>query len=140
MSDFTGRAPDDGHSTAALIQQASEQFSRLVRAEAQLAKAELTDKGRRAGRGAAVLAGAAVTGLLGAGALVASIVLALALHMPAWAAALVTAAALLAVAALAALVGVRKVRQAMPPLPQETIDSVKSDVGSIGAHAAERNR
>lgn len=139
MSDFTGRAPD-GQSTTALIQQASEQFSRLVRAEAQLAKAELSDKGRRAGKGATVLAAAAVTALLGAAALVAAAILLLAQHLPAWVAALVVAAVLLAAAGLAAFVGVRKIRRAMPPLPQETLDSVKSDVGTIGAHAAERSR
>jgi len=50
----------DGHpSTGELVNRATEQLSRLLRQEVALAKAELTEKGKRTGRGGGLLVAAA---------------------------------------------------------------------------------
>jgi hypothetical protein len=48
--------------------------------------------------------------------------------MPAWLAALIVAVVYGAVAAVLALRGRAKVKQAVPPVPTQTIDTVKEDV------------
>ncbi|GII65481.1 membrane protein [Sphaerisporangium krabiense] len=115
-------------STAELIKHLSEDVSRLVRDEIRLATMELSRKGKRAGLGAGLFGGAGVMALYGGGALVATVILALALVLPAWLAALIVGVALLIVAALMALVGKEQVSRATPPLPEEAIRSMKADV------------
>jgi uncharacterized protein YoxC len=51
--------------------------------------------------------------------------------LPAWAAALVVAAALLAIVAILVGIGVAQVKKGVPPAPTETIASVKKDVNAI---------
>jgi uncharacterized membrane protein YqjE len=118
---------------ADLIRRASEDVSRLVRDELQLAKVELTDKARNAGVGAGMMGGAAVLAWFGVGTLVASAVLALALILPGWLAALIVGVALLAIAAVLVLVGRAHVRRAVPPVPVEAMNSVKADVDRVKA-------
>ena len=113
---------------AQLMRRLSDQTSLLVREEVALAKAELAEKGRRAGRGAGMFGGAAVFALYGVGALVAAAVLALSLVFASWLAALVVAAVLFLVAGIAALAGKRQVERATPPLPEQTVETVKEDV------------
>src|SRR5215207_3988401 len=72
-----------------LVKQLGSQTSTLVRQEIDLAKAELTEKGRVAGKGAGLLGAAAVVGLLAAGALTAFLILVLSEAMDAWLAALI---------------------------------------------------
>jgi Putative Actinobacterial Holin-X, holin superfamily III len=48
--------------------------------------------------------------------------------IPNWAAALIVGGALLAVAAVLALVGRDRLREAAPPLPEETIETTKEDI------------
>ena len=55
-------------SAAELVKQLSEQTSRLVRQEMELAKAELAIKGKRAGIGAGMFGGAGLVGLYAVGA------------------------------------------------------------------------
>jgi tetrahydromethanopterin S-methyltransferase subunit C len=122
--------------TQKLVHDLSEQVSRLVRDELRLAKLELVRKGRSAGLGAGVMGAAAVLALFGGGVLVTAIVLLLALAMPAWLAALIVAVVLFAAAAVLGMAGKKKVQQATPPVPEETIASVKADIGAVkeGAH------
>ncbi|HXQ55398.1 MAG TPA: phage holin family protein, partial [Actinomycetes bacterium] len=60
-----------------LLKQLSEQTTRLVHQELELAKAELTQKGRQAGAGAGMFGGAGALGLAALGALTACFILAL---------------------------------------------------------------
>jgi uncharacterized membrane protein YqjE len=120
---------------ADLIRRASEDVSRLVRDELQLAKVELTDKARNAGAGVGMMGGAAVLAWFGVGTLVASAVLALALVLPGWLAALIVGVVLLAVAAVLVLMGRAHVRRAVPPVPVEAINSVRADVDRVKAGA-----
>ena len=111
-----------------LLKQLSEQTTRLVRQELELAKAELTQKGKQAGAGAGLFGTAGAIGLAALGALTACFILALDAVMPAWLAALLVAVVYGVVAAVLALRGRAKVKQATPPVPEQTIETVKEDV------------
>jgi uncharacterized membrane protein YqjE len=111
-----------------LLKQLSEETTRLVHQELELAKAELTQKGRQAGLGAGLFGAAAAIGLLALAALTTCLILALDAAMPAWLAALIVAVAYGVVAAVLALRGRAKVQQAVPPVPEQTIQTVKEDV------------
>lgn len=113
-----------------------EQVSVLVRDELELAKSELRDKGKAAGLGAALGGVAGVLAWFAVAALMIAAIDAFALVMPVWAAALVVAGILLVVAGICAAVGVGKVKRAVPPVPEQAIDSVGRDVAAVkeGAH------
>jgi len=114
--------------TAELLRDLSQQVSRLVSQEVELAKAELTVKGKRAGIGAGMFGGAGLFGLFAFAALTAAIIAALDLATATWLAALIVAVVYGAVAGVLALTGRNKVQEAMPPVPQDSVDSVKEDV------------
>ncbi len=122
-------------SAAELVKQVSEQTQRLIRQELALARLEISDKVKHAGIGAGMLAGAALVGLFAAGTLVAVLVLALATAVDAWLAALIVAAGLLALAGVLAVGGKGQIARATPPAPEQAIESVKTDVEEIRAHA-----
>jgi MFS family permease len=115
-------------SLADLARQLSNQTTELVRHEVELAKAELRVKGKRAGTGAGMFGGAGALGLYALGALTAAIIAGIAEALPVWASALIVAALYGAIAGILALRGKKKVQQATPPLPEETVQSVKEDV------------
>jgi uncharacterized membrane protein len=127
---------DVDRSVSELLGDLSEELRRLANAEVRLAVTEVRRKAKRAGVGVGALGASAVFGVIGLVTLVACAVLALALVLPAWLAALVVGAALLLVAGFAALVGRVELRRAIPPVPQWTIGSVKDDVEAIkkGVH------
>jgi len=111
-----------------LLKQLSQQTSTLVRRELELAKTDMAEKGKKAGLGAGVLGGAVVAGLLAFGALTACIIAALATAMELWLAALIVAVAYAAVAGVLAVIGLQRLKEASPPIPKETQESVKEDV------------
>src|SRR5437764_1172839 len=113
-----GAATRDDRSVAQLVQDMSEQVRRLVRDELRLATEELRQKGKRAGVGAGLTGVAGLVAFFGGATLVACAVLALALVVPGWAAALIVGAVLLAVAGVAALVGTKQLKKATPPVPE----------------------
>ncbi len=116
------------HSTGELVKQLSEQTTTLVRKEIELAKAELTAKGKVAGEGAGMFGGAAVIGLLALGVLTAMIVALLDKAMDFWIAALIVAVVYGAIAAVLALTGKNRVMKGLPPAPEQTVETVKEDV------------
>jgi hypothetical protein len=132
--------PTAERSTAELVQQASEQLSRLVRDEIALAKAELAEKGKRAGIGAGLFGGAGALGLYGLGAAIATVVIALDLVLPLWLAALIVTVVLFATAGVLALVGKKQFSRAVPPEPLAAIESVKADVDEVKHAVKERSR
>jgi hypothetical protein len=111
-----------------LLKDLSQQTSTLVRQELELARAELTQKGRAAGIGAGMFGGAGLFGFFAFAVLTACFVLALATALDAWLAALIVAAVYGAVAGVLALTGRSKVQQATPPVPEQATDSTKETV------------
>jgi hypothetical protein len=122
-------APDHRDASASdLVKQLSDQTSRLVRQELELLKAELAIKGKQAGAGAGLFGGAGVFALFAFGALTAAAIAALATAVATWLAALIVAVVWAAIAGIAALTGKKKVEQALPPVPEDSVESVKEDV------------
>jgi len=115
-------------SAAELVKALSEQTSRLVHHEVELAKAELTVKGKQAGIGAGLFGGAGVFALYALGSLTAAVIAVLATAMDTWIAALIVAVLWAAIAGVMALVGKNRVQEAMPPVPEDSVESVKEDV------------
>jgi uncharacterized membrane protein YqjE len=120
--------PQRERSTGELVKDLSEQASTLVRQEVELAKAEMAEKGKKAGAGLGMLAGAAVAALLMLGALTAFLVLALDEGMDTWLAALLVTVLWGVVAGALALVGRGKLREMGTPVPEKTVESVKEDI------------
>ncbi|MBV8947162.1 MAG: phage holin family protein [Solirubrobacterales bacterium] len=139
VSDTRGGPPSDA-SIAELVKQLSEQSSRLARQEVELAKAEMTAKGKRAGLGAGMFGAAGMLGLYALGALIAAAILALATAVDPWLSALIVALVLGAIAGVLALQGKSKVQQATPPVPEQATESVKEDVQWAKTRARQARR
>ncbi|WP_127784312.1 phage holin family protein [Rhodococcus sp. X156] len=122
--------PDD-LSTPQLLERLTDQVSTLVKQEVQHATAEVKQKGARLGVGIGISGAGAVVALYGLGALVACAILALTLVLDAWLAALIIGAALVVLGALMGLFGAQRARKAVPPVPQETLNSVQRDVQTV---------
>jgi uncharacterized membrane protein YqjE len=110
-----------------LVKDLASQTSTLVRQEIKLAQAEVTEKGKVAGRGAGMLAGAAVAALLMLGALTALIIVALDSFLGLWLAILIATVLWGIVAAVLAQTGRKALQAATPPVPQ-TVETVKEDI------------
>ena len=117
------RPQEIGHTIAEI----SDKASLLVREEIALAKAEVTQKATRLGKGAAVAAAAGVFGLFG---------LIFLLHTLSWFfywligseifwGYLITTAILFLFAGIAAMIGVRWIKRGSPPTPDMAIDEAK---------------
>jgi uncharacterized membrane protein YqjE len=123
----SGDLRDEG--VADLVKRLAAETSTLVHQEIELAKAELTEKGKAAGKGAAMFGGAGMLGLLALGALTACFVALLATAVDhVWLAALIVAVVYGAVAGVLAMRVRDQVKAATPPAPEQTIESVKEDV------------
>jgi hypothetical protein len=111
----------------------------LVQREIDLIKAEMTAKLKALGAGAGVLAAAVLVLLAMLGVLLTAGILALSLIMPGWLAALLVAAGLLLIAAILGLIGYRVLKKGIPPVPTESIDSLKRDLRAIQGIGKRRN-
>src|SRR4030081_37380 len=111
-----------------LFKELSNDLSTLIRQELKLAQVEMTEKGKRAGVGAGMFGGAGVVALAALGTLSACLIAALAEAMEVWLAALIVTVLYAAVAAVLALNGKQRGAQTGPPIPEQTIDTVKEDV------------
>jgi hypothetical protein len=129
--------PGEDRSLAELTKQLTDQASTLAQKEVELAKAELALKGRRLGLGAGAFGAASLFGLYALGALTATAILALAIVLDAWLAALIVAAIYGAIAATLALIGRRKVGEGAPPIPEQAIETSKADVEHTKRRAKE---
>jgi uncharacterized membrane protein YqjE len=125
------KKPAAERSVGELVTDLTDEVKRLVRDEMRLAVFELQRKGKKMGLGAGLFGAAGLFAFLGAGTLVAAAVLALALVVPGWLAAVLVAVALFLVAGIAALVGKKEVTQGVPPVPEEAITGVREDVDTV---------
>lgn len=117
-------------SVGQLMTQLSEQTSRLVRDEMALAQVELKQSAKQAGKGAGLLSGAGVLALFGMGAAIATAIIALALVLPLWAAALIVTVVLFLAAGIAGLLGKKEVQQ-VSPAPDRAVANTKLDVEEV---------
>jgi hypothetical protein len=132
-SQYPGDVGDTGEdlrerSLPELLKRLSEETTRLVHQELDLAKAELQAKGKQAGQGAGMFGAAGALGLAALGALTACFILALNAIMPAWLAALIVAVIYGIVAFVLVKQGQAKVKAAVPPVPEQTVETIKEDV------------
>jgi len=118
-----------------LVKQLADQTTTLIQQEIQLAKveaketvdvakAEMTQKAKDAGKGAGMLGAAGLVGLLAAIALTAFLILVLDEFLPDWLAALIVTLVYAAIAAVLALRG-KKQLQEIEPAPRQTIETAK---------------
>jgi uncharacterized membrane protein YqjE len=110
-----------------LVKDLSSQTSTLVRKEIELARAELQQRGKTAGKGAGMLGGAAVAGLLALGALTAGLIAVLSEVMDTWIAALIVMVLWAIVALVLYKSGQKEIKRSTPPAPQ-TVETVKEDI------------
>jgi MFS family permease len=139
MSVENGPAPPAhaDQSVSDLVRQLSDQTTRLMRAEVELAKSELAQKGKQAGIGAGMFGGAGVFALYGGGALVAAAIAGLSTAVDTWLAALIVAVVLFAVAGVVALLGKKRLEAAGPPVPEAAIETTRRDVEVAKARVKE---
>lgn len=123
--------PGDTRSLGQLVSDLSEQAARLVRAEIDLAKAELAEKAKQAGIGGGLLVVAGVLALYGLAAAVATAIIGLSNAVAPWLAALIVTVAIFLLVALLALLGVRRLKRGMPPTPEHAMENVQQDVAAV---------
>ncbi len=118
-------------STGQLVSQLSREVSQLVRDELRLAQVEVSGKAKQAGIGVGMFGAAGVLALYGVGVLIAAAILALALAVDAWLAALIVGVVILVAAGVAALFGKKHVSEAAPPVPTRAMENIKRDVDTV---------
>lgn len=111
-----------------LLQDLAQETAHLIREEVELAKVEIAEKGKKLGYGIGMVAVAGVALLLMLGALTATAILALAEVMDAWLAALIVTLVWLVIAFILGLVARNEFKEASPPVPEQTIETLKEDV------------
>lgn len=124
------RTPPGEASAGQLLSQVTEDISTLIRDELQLAKQDLAESGKRVGVGVGMFGLAGTLALYGLGALIATIILAIAEGLAPWIAAGIVTLVLFIAAAVAALVGKGSVSKA-GDAPHERTESLKADVAAV---------
>jgi uncharacterized membrane protein YqjE len=127
-------------SMAELTEDLTHQMTELVHHEIELAKIELTEKGKRAGLGGGLLGGAGIMGLAAFGCVTVCIIAALHHAIPIWLASLIVAVVYGLVGGTLAMAGRNELRRATPPVPSEAVDSTKEDVAWIKTQAKSGRR
>ena len=129
------RPPDHEPTLGAIVHDLTTQIPELIRSEIRLAQAEMAEKGKRAGIGIGLFSGAGLVAFFGLATLITTAILALALVLDPWLAALIVAVVLFAVAGILALTGKKQVQEATPPAPERAVEGVKEDIATVkGQH------
>ncbi|MEU6136636.1 phage holin family protein [Nocardioides sp. NPDC047086] len=123
-----------------LVSRLSTEMSTLVRGELELARIELTEKAKHTGKGAGAFGAAGLVALYGLGVLIATAILALALVMDAWLAALLVGVVLLIIAGGVALFGKKQVSEGVPMKPERATENLKRDVEAVRHHSRPEDR
>lgn len=119
-------------SLGALVRGLLEDISTLFRSEIALAKIEIRQTAAALGGVAGLFAGAVLFVLMGLAFVFVTLVLLLALVMPAWGATLLVAVVLFVLAFVLALIGRNRMRKT-EIAPMEAIRGMKEDVGMIAS-------
>ena len=123
--------PGPDPTLGALVNQLTTQVPELIRSELRLAQAEMAEKGKRAGLGIGMFSVAGLLAFFGLGTLIATGILALALVIDAWLAALIVAIVLFAAAAGMGMAGKSQVEEATPMAPERAVEGVKEDIATV---------
>jgi hypothetical protein len=131
-SEAQGGSAPRRRSVFALIAEIPTLVTDLVQREIELVKTELIAKFKALGVGAGIIAAALLVLLAMLGVLLTAAIFALTLTgLPGWAAALIVAGVLLIVAVILGLIGYSILKRGVPPIPTESIDSIKRDIRAI---------
>jgi uncharacterized membrane protein YqjE len=123
--------PKTRQSLIGLLRELPGLLVRLAKAELQQFTIGLKAKLLEAGIGLALALAAAFFALTGFWVLVVAAILGLAEFLAPWLAALIVAVVFLALAAVLGLLGVGRLKKGLPPVPTDSIDSVKEDVDAV---------
>jgi len=115
-------------SVGTLLSELSSDFTTLVKQEIALAKVEMTEKGKETAKGVIPMVIAGVIALAALGAFTAFLIAALDEFMPLWLAALIVTILWAIVAFVLVQSGRKKLKEAAPPVPEQTIETIKEDV------------
>lgn len=141
--DGTGRKPDSDKKLGEIVTEVSEKASLLVRQEVALAKAEVTDKLTKLGKGAAVAAAAGVFLIFGITMFfhfAAWIINDLFDWNSAWPGFLTVTIFLFLLAAIAGFLAYRFFKKGSPPIPQMAIDEAKATRAQFETQKIERDQ
>ena len=116
---------------ADVAKQVAGQAQTLAAQEVKLAKAEMGEKVKDVGIGAGMAGGAGYVAYLASIAFMLCLIFALAEVMPTAVAALIVTVLLAAVAAFLAMKAKKKIQEAGPPIPEQTIESVKQSIETV---------
>lgn len=116
---------------ADVARQVAGQAQTLAAQEVKLAKAEMSEKVKDVGIGAGMAGGAGYVAYLASIAFMLCLIFALAEVMPTAVAALIVTLLLAAVAGVLAMKAKKKIQQAGPPIPEQTIESVKQSIETV---------
>jgi len=119
---------DGKKSVFSLIGELPEIITTLIRDEIETIKREAISRLKSAGIGVALFVVAAVFLYFAAFPLLAAAVIGIGQALPYWLAALIVGAFLVLIAVILVLVGVARLKKGVPPVPKESVDSVKDDV------------
>jgi len=114
-------------SAGEIMQDVVRDVGEVVRGEVRLAKAEMAETARNAGKAGGFFGGAAVCGVMGLASLVAAGIAALALLMPLWAAALIMGVLLVCIGGVMYAGGRSKLKE-VHAVPEKTVETIKDDV------------
>lgn len=127
-----------------IVAEVSEKASLLVRQEVELAKAEITDKFTKLGRGAAIGAAAGVFAIFGITMLFHTLAWFLTdifnWETSAWAGFLVVTVVLFILAGLAAFIAGRLFKKGAPPTPDMAIEEARKTRADLEAQKIERDQ
>jgi hypothetical protein len=109
-----------------LFSELASETGTLVRKEVELAKTEMTDKAKTAGRNAVGVVVGGVVAFMGALALIAALILALGTLIPLWVSALLVGAVVTAIGSVLVMKGLSAFKH-LDPVPRETVRTLKED-------------
>jgi hypothetical protein len=116
----------DDRSLGELFSELSRQTSTLIRQEVALAKAELKQKGREAGKDVGMMAAGGALAYAGLLALIAAVIIALANVIPWWLSALIVGIVVVAIGGLLIQRGMTALKES-GIAPEQTIETLKED-------------
>ena len=127
----SGFNPKARRSLVALVGELPGQIGALVNAELAAFKAELAGKAKNFGLGAALFVVAGLLLFFAVAVFIATAIIALALVLQLWFAALIVGVALLVVAVVLALIGLNRVKKATETDPNGVRESLRQDLDAL---------